>query len=78
MADGMLIYSCREILREAMTGHNRKFKLLLERCGRWSCKLNKTKMSLCKPRVKFYGHNLSDKEFQLDNWEIDVIDKADL
>lgn len=73
MADDMLIYGCGETLEDAMVDHNRKLKLLLERCQRWNCKLNRSKMFLCEPTVKFYGYTLSEEGIKPDSTKIEAI-----
>lgn len=73
LADDVLIYGRGETLEEAMNDHNRCLKQLFERLKQHNVKLNRSKLNLCQPSVKFFGHLLTDRGLQADNSKLSVI-----
>lgn len=59
LADDVLIFGSGESTEEAMIDHNRNLQAFLERMAAKNVKLNKDKIRLCQPTVKFFGHLLT-------------------
>lgn len=73
MADDILIYGSGDSVEEARRDHNANLRKLLEQFRRFNCKLNKSKLELCKNSVKFYGFILTDEGLKPDNSKVDMI-----
>lgn len=73
LADDLLIFGCGETLEEAIQDHNRCLEKLFSRLKQCNVKLNRSKLVLCRPSVRFFGHVLTDKGLQADESKISVI-----
>lgn len=70
LADDILIFGCGETVQEAMRDHNRNLQAFMERMVARNIKLNKDKIRLCQPTVKFFGHILTSDGVQPDHDKI--------
>jgi hypothetical protein len=74
VADVILVYGSGNSDEQALCDHNSYLEKLLQRLREVNLKLNKDKMELCKPNVKFYGHNiLTNQGIKADVSKITVI-----
>ncbi|VDI51087.1 Hypothetical predicted protein [Mytilus galloprovincialis] len=64
--DDILIYGEGKTEEEAIKDHDRKFRLLMERCRERNLKLNKDKLKLKMKEVKFIGHLITNKSLKMD------------
>ncbi|CAG2188277.1 unnamed protein product [Mytilus edulis] len=64
--DDILIYGEGKTEEEAIKDHDRKFRLLMERCRERNLKLNKDKLKLKMKEVKFIGHLITNKGLKMD------------
>lgn len=73
MADDILIYGCGDDYQEAVKDHNKNLENLLIRMRKVNLKLNKDKVKLCLPEVKYYGHILTSKGVKPDTSKVSAI-----
>ena len=73
LADDFLIYGIGDTLADAKADHNRRLKKFFEKCRQKNLKLNKSKLQLCRPQVKFFGHVLTSEGLQVDNAKVKAI-----
>lgn len=73
LADDILVYGCGENIQEAMNDHNEKLEALMKTMRKNNCKLNRSKLKLCKTNVKFFGHNLTTDGLKADDSKIEAI-----
>jgi hypothetical protein len=73
VADDILVYGSGNSDEQALCDHNSNLEKLLQRLREVNLKLNKDKMELCKPNVKFYGHVLTDQGIKADVSKITAI-----
>lgn len=77
MADDILIYGRGDNYEEAVKDHNINLENLLLRLRSVNLKLNKDKVRLCLPEVKYYGHILTSKGVKPDESKISAITNMD-
>lgn len=70
LADDILIIGYGDDKKEALENHNKNLENLLIRLKAHNCKLNLDKLCLCKDKVKFYGHVLTDQGLKPDENKI--------
>lgn len=75
LADDILVYGCGESMEEATKDHNKNLEELLVRLKKHGCKINKSKLNLCKDSVKFFGHVLTSDGLMPDEAKIKAIKK---
>lgn len=73
MIDDILIYGEGKTEEEAIKDHDRKFRLLMERCRERNLKLNKDKLKLKLKEVKFIGHLITNKGLKMDPEKIRAV-----
>lgn len=73
LADDILIYGCGETMEKATKDHNKNLEDLLVRLKEKGCKLNKSKLSLCRDTIKFFGHTLTSEGLQPDETKVDEL-----
>lgn len=73
MADDILIVGRGETNEEAVRDHNRNLEMLLVRLRSSNLKLNKDKVKLCLPEVKYYGHVLTKDGVKPDKEKVSAI-----
>ena len=61
-----LVYGVGNTEREAMDGHDKKLKALLQRCRDKGIRLNKEKLKLRRKEVESMGHIISADGLKLD------------
>ncbi|CAG2198015.1 unnamed protein product [Mytilus edulis] len=64
--DDILIYGEGKTKEEAIKDHDRKFRLLMERCRERNLKLNKDKLKLKMKEVKVIGQLITNKGLKMD------------
>lgn len=75
ICDDLLVYGCGDTTAEAIIDHNRKLEKLLQRLREKNMKLNKSKMRLCQPSVRFFGHLLTSEGVKADPLKIAAIER---
>lgn len=85
LADDILLYGCGDNMEEATKDHSRNLEELLVRLKKHGCKLNRSKLNLCRDSVKFFGHVLTSDGLMPDKAKVEAIknmpvpqDKKDL
>lgn len=73
LADDLLVFGRGETLEEAMIDHEICLDRLLCRLEQNNVKLNRSKLRLCQPSVKFFGNVLSDQGLRADESKVAVI-----
>lgn len=71
--DDILIYGEGKTEEEAIKDHDRKFRLLMERCRERNIKLNKDKLKLKMKEVKFIGHLITNKGLKMDPKKVHAV-----
>ena len=74
IADDILIYGCGSSVDEARTDHDRNLIAVLDRCREQNIRLNRDKMKLHRPTVKFMGHELTSNGIRTDPGKVKAID----
>lgn len=73
VADDILVYGIGDTKEEALMDHDRKLKELLQRCRERGIKLNKNKLRLRLPEVRYMGFLISDKGLRCDPDKVEAI-----
>lgn len=73
IADDIVITGGGDTIEEAMKDHNSNLEALLKRFDQNNFKLNKSKLKLCKQRVKFFGHYLTIDGLEADDTKLAAI-----
>lgn len=74
LADDILIFGCGNTYEEAKRDHDHKLEKLFIRLRNNNCKLNRSKMNLCKKSVQFFGHILTDEGLKPDESKVSAIE----
>jgi RNase H-like domain found in reverse transcriptase/Reverse transcriptase (RNA-dependent DNA polymerase) len=75
IADDVLVYGQGTTVDEARVDHDNNLKSLLERCRQENIKLNRDKMKINCPSVRFMGHELTQTGIKPDIRKIDAINQ---
>jgi RNase H-like domain found in reverse transcriptase/Reverse transcriptase (RNA-dependent DNA polymerase) len=73
VADDILVYGIGDSKEEALKDHDRKLEALLQRCRERNIKLNKNKLRLRLPEVRYMGFLISDKGLRCDPAKVEAI-----
>lgn len=73
MADDILIIGCGKTRQEAIEDHDRNLEDTLRRLDHGNARLNGEKLELCKEKVTFFGHLLTNKGVKPDPAKVEAI-----
>jgi len=73
VADDILVYGTGDTQEEALKDHDRKLEALLHRCQERGIKLNKNKLRLRLPEVRYMGFLISEKGLRCDPAKVEAI-----